>query len=265
MAKKCPEPDCPKCLPGWLAAFGDLMSLLLTFFVLLLSMSSMDAKKIQEAVGSLAGALSVLEGGTRMEISKEKVELPSSQEIKISKEKQRQKDIQSQFQKTLTEVNEMLKTTGSPDIVLEEAEKGFLLRLPSTLLFAPGDARIVNDDAILFLKRIALIIQKLPKNITIDATGYTDNTPPPLNSPYKDNWELSTARGVSVVKELIKDGVDFKRLKASGRSSNNAIASNATAEGRAKNRRVELYFFSAGTNGEKKAQKSILDMSKNSK
>jgi chemotaxis protein MotB len=265
MAKKCPEPDCPKCLPGWLAAFGDLMSLLLTFFVLLLSMSSMDAKKIQEAVGSLAGALSVLEGGTKMEISREKIELPSSQQIKISKERMQQKDIIEQFQKTLTEVNEMLKTTGSPDIILEEAEKGFLLRLPATLLFAPADARIVNDDAILFLKRIALIVQKLPKNITIDAIGYTDNTPPPVNSPYKDNWELSAARGVSVVKELIKDGVDPKRLKASGRASNNPVASNSTQEGRAKNRRVELYFFSAGTNGENKAQKSILDMSKNSK
>ena len=264
MAKKCPEQECPKCLPEWLAAFGDLMSLLLTFFVLLLSMSSMDAKKIQEAIGSLAGALSVLEGGTKMEISREKVELPSVQEIRISKEKIQQQ-VQSQLQKTITEVNEMLKTTGSPDIVLEEAEKGFLLRLPATLLFTPGDARIMNDDAILFLKRISLIIQKLPKNITIDAVGYTDNTPPPVNSPYKDNWELSAARGVSVVKELIKDGVDSKRLKASGRASNNPVASNATSEGRAKNRRVELYFFSTGTNGENKAQKSILDMSKKAK
>ncbi len=265
MGKKCPEPDCPKCLPGWLAAFGDLMSLLLTFFVLLLSMSSMDAKKIQEAIGSLAGALSVLEGGTKMEISREKVELPSVQEIRISKEKVQQQSMQNQLQQAVTEVNEMLKTTGNPDITLQEAEKGFLLRLPATLLFAPGDTRIVNDNAILFLKRIALIIQKLPQNVTIDAIGYTDNTPPPLNSPYKDNWELSAARGVSVVKELIKDGVSPKRLKASGRASNNPVASNATPAGRAKNRRVELYFFSVGTNGVDKTQKSILDMSKSQK
>jgi len=133
------------------------------------------------------------------------------------------------------------------------------------LLFPPGDAKIANDDAILFLKRIALIVQKLPKDITIDAIGYTDNTPPPVSSPYKDNWELSAARGVSVVKELIKDGVDPKRLKASGRAANKPVASNATAEGRAKNRRVELYFFSTGTNGENQAQKSILDISKSNK
>ncbi|MBD3799001.1 MAG: flagellar motor protein MotB, partial [Epsilonproteobacteria bacterium] len=65
--KKCP--DCPECMPEWLAAFGDLMSLLLCFFVLLLSMSSMDAKKVSEAIGSLAGAMSVLEGGEKTEIS----------------------------------------------------------------------------------------------------------------------------------------------------------------------------------------------------
>ncbi len=267
MGKKCPEPDCPKCLPGWLAAFGDLMSLLLTFFVLLLSMSSMDAKKVQEAIGSLAGALSVLEGGTKMEISREKITLPSTQQmVSMTREKvQNQSSVMSQMAKTISEVNEMLKSTGSPDITIEEAEKGFLLRLPSALLFAPGDARILNDDAILFLKRIALIIQKLPKNVTINAIGYTDNTPPPVSSPYKDNWELSAARGVAVVKELIKDGVDPKRLSASGRGEYNPVASNATPEGRAKNRRVELYFFSTSTNGNAKAQKSILDMTKSKK
>ncbi len=265
MGKKCPEVECPRCLPEWLAAFGDLMSLLLTFFVLLLSMSSMDAKKVQEAVGSLAGALSVLEGGTKMEMSREKITLPSVQQMKIAKAKMMQSSTLQQFQSTISEINEMLKTEGSPDIVLKEAEKGFLLRLPSALLFAPGDARIINDDAILFLKRIALIIQKLPRDITIDAIGYTDNTPPPANSPYKDNWELSTARGVSTIKELIKDGVNPKRLMASGKASFNPIASNATSEGRSKNRRVELYFFSSGSENATKAQKSILDMNKKTK
>jgi len=266
MGKKCPEVECPRCLPEWLAAFGDLMSLLLTFFVLLLSMSSMNAKKVQEAVGSLAGALGVLEGGTRMEMSREKTTLSSSSEqMKIAKAKMMQSSTLQQFQNTISEINEMLKTEGSPDIVLKEAEKGFLLRLPSALLFAPGDARIINDDAILFLKRIALIIQKLPRNITIDAIGYTDNTPPPVNSPYKDNWELSTARAVSTIKELIKDGVNPKRLMASGKASFNPIASNATSEGRSKNRRVELYFFSSGSENATKAQKSILDMNKKTK
>jgi chemotaxis protein MotB len=252
--KKCP--DCPKCLPGWLAAFGDLMSLLLCFFVLLLSMSTMDAKKVQEAIGSLAGALSVLEGGTKTEISRERQQQATPIE---TQEETSNRVVTTQLKKTITEINEMLKTSGGPEVQVEEAEDGFIIRLPSGLLFAPGSAVIQNEDALLFLKRIALIVKKLPPNMQVNAKGYTDNVPPPTNSPYKDNWELSTARAVSVVKELIKNRVDPKRIIASGRAQYDPIASNATDEGRAKNRRVELHFFSLDSKTKKGVQKSILD------
>ncbi len=253
MAKKC-KCDCPKCLPEWLAAFGDLMSLLLCFFVLLLSMSTMDAKKVQEAIGSLAGALSVLEGGTKTEISRER------QQITTPMEKQ---DETSQKIKTLNrtviEVNEMIKTSGGPEAVLEEGEDGFMIRLPASLLFEKGKAEITNDDAILFLKRIALIIKKLPNNLALNVIGHTDDRSPGKNSPFKDNWELSTARAVSVVKELIKDGVNPKRLTACGKAEFDPIATNKTEAGRAKNRRVELYFFSKEKEGKEEAKKSVLD------
>lgn len=252
--KKCP--DCPKCLPGWLAAFGDLMSLLLCFFVLLLSMSTMDAKKVQEAIGSLAGALSVLEGGTKTEISRERQQQATPIE---SQEETSNRVVTTQLKKTITEINEMLKTSGGPEVQVEEAEDGFIIRLPSGLLFAPGSAVIQNEDALLFLKRIALIVKKLPQNMQVNAKGYTDDVPPPATSPYKDNWELSTARAVSVVKELIKNRVDPKRIIASGRAQYDPIASNATSEGRAKNRRVELHFYSLDSDTKKGAQKSILD------
>ena len=77
MGKKQKCPECPKCLPGWLAAFGDLMSLLLCFFVLLLSMSTMDAKKFEEVVGSLAGALSILDGGAQTQLDRQAAEIAS--------------------------------------------------------------------------------------------------------------------------------------------------------------------------------------------
>ncbi len=258
MGKKQKPCDCPKCLPGWLAAFGDLMSLLLCFFVLLLSMSTMDAKKVQEAIGSLAGALSVLEGGTKTEISRERQQMATP----LESQDETSNRVKTAVKKTIVEVNEMLKATGSPQVVLEEAEEGFIIRLPGALLFKPGSAKIENEDAILFLKRIALIIDRLPKNLHINVSGHTDDTMPDKNSPYRDNWELSAARGISVVKELIKDKVDPKRLIASGRAQYAPIASNATPEGRAKNRRVELHFFSIGNKGENSAKKSILDMKK---
>ncbi|HIP30511.1 MAG TPA: flagellar motor protein MotB [Sulfurospirillum arcachonense] len=254
--KKCP--DCPKCMPGWLAAFGDLMSLLLCFFVLLLSMSTMDAKKIQEAIGSLAGALSVLEGGTKTEISRERQQQATPIE---SSDETTNMVKTAELKKAITEINEMLKTSGGPEIQIEEAEDGFIIRLPDGLLFKPGSAIIQNADAILFLKRIALIIKKLPENLHLNARGHTDINPPDSSSPFKDNWELSTARAVSVVKELIKNRIDPRKISASGKAEFDPITSNATQEGRAKNRRVELHFFSIDSGTKARAEKSILDTS----
>ena len=254
MAKKCPKVECPKCLPGWLAAFGDLMSLLLCFFVLLLSMSTMDAKKLQEAAGSLQGAMSVLDGESSTDVQNNQLQVAKP----IQSDTQSAKQIKS-MQKTIIEINEIMqKSAKGSEISLEEGEDGFMIRLPANILFQKAKADIINDDAHLFLKRIALIIDKLPKDIYINVIGHTDSTPV-KSLEFKDNWELSTARAVTVVKELIKDGVNPKLLIASGKAGYDPIASNNTADGRAKNRRVEIYFFSKNKKDKKEVKKSILD------
>ena len=253
MAKKQKCPDCPKCLPGWLAAFGDLMSLLLCFFVLLLSMSTMDAKKVQEAAGSLQGAMSVLDGQTSTEeqIKQLQVAVPIQSDMQSSKQLKSMKE-------AIVETNEMMKNANGSEVTLEESEEGFLIRLPASIVFEKGKANIINDDAFLFLKRIALIIDKLPKDIFINVIGHTDSTPI-QSSEFKDNWELSTARAITVVKELIKDGVNPKLLTACGKAGYDPIASNNTPEGREKNRRVELYFFSRNKKNKRQTEKTILD------
>ena len=253
MAKKC-KCDCPKCMPEWLATFGDLMSLLLCFFVLLLSMSTMDAKKIKEAIGSLAGAMSVLEGGTQTEISRERV----TKATPIEKNDETA-DAVNRLSSAIIEFNQVANSGNGPAVVLEEGEEGFLIRLPADITFKPGSAEIYNMDSLLFLKRIALIIKNMPNDIEVQVRGYTDNTPPGKDSIYKDNWELSTARAITVVKELIKDGVNPKKLGAAGYAQYRPIASNATAEGRKKNRRVEIYFFATKATLKTKIPKSILD------
>ncbi len=253
MGKKCPQQDCPKCLPGWLAAFGDLMSLLLCFFVLLLSMSTMDAKKVSEAAASLTGALSVLEGGTKVKVSPQR-----QQETTPIDENDESAQKMKTLQRTIIEMNEMSKAGDGAKATLEEAEDGFMIRLPAKLLFAKGSAKIQGDDALLFLRRIALIIAKLPKNMRIYVTGHTDDSKPVL-SPYSDNWSLSAARAISVTKILIKNSVEPKLLTACGKAEFDPIASNLTPEGKEKNRRVELYFFSKDEDDKESAKKSILD------
>ena len=254
MAKKKCKCECPECMPEWLATFGDLMSLLLCFFVLLLSMSTMDAKKVKEAIGSLAGALSVLEGGTQTEVSRNRIQLATP----IEKTDETAQTV-NKLSTAIAEFKQFTAGGKGPAITLEEGEEGFFIRLPADITFPPGSAKIENQDALLFLKRIALIIKEyLPKNVEVQVRGYTDNTPPPKNSPYKDNWELSAARALSVLKILIKDGVDPKRLSAAAYGPYHPIASNYTPEGRAKNRRVEIWFFAKKKN-QSEIKKSVLD------
>ena len=255
MAKKC-KCECPECMPEWLATFGDLMSLLLCFFVLLLSMSTMDAKKVKEAIGSLAGALSVLEGGTQTEVSRERIQKATP----IQKSEETAQTV-NRLSSAIAEFKQFTAGGKGPAITLEEGEEGFFIRLPADITFPPGSAQITNTDTLLFLKRISLIIKNyLPKNVEIQIRGYTDNTPPPPTSPYNDNWELSAARALSVLRILIKDGVEPKRLSAAAYGEYHPIASNATPEGRAKNRRVEIWFFAK--KNQQQIKKSVLDRMK---
>ena len=251
MAKKC-KCECPECMPEWLATFGDLMSLLLCFFVLLLSMSTMDAKKIAEAVGSLAGSMGVMEGGTIVKTSKEKGS-PTSQSPTAAN------NMDKQISQAIAEFKELSQNANGNAISLEEGEEGFLIHLPADITFKSGSAEIANTDSILFLKRLALIIKSLDSDVQVQVRGYTDNVPPPRTSIYQDNWELSAARAITVVKELIKNRVQPTRLSAAAYGEFHPIATNATPAGRAKNRRVDIVFFAQKKQLQNKTQKSVLD------
>jgi len=250
--KKCP--DCEECLPAWLAAFGDLMSLLLCFFVLLLSMSSMDAKKISEAIGSLSGAMSVLEGGTQTEISKKRI-----QEATPIESQDETTETVNLVKQAISDANEMQDKSQEVTVTIEEAQDGFVIELPAALLFKHGSAVIQSEDTLLFLKRIALIIEDMPNTIMVSVQGHTDNQVPGFKSVYKDNWELSSARSIAVLQELILDGVSPSRVIAAGYAGFTPIASNATANGRKKNNRVELHFFGSDSDDERKTKTSVLE------
>lgn len=250
--KKCP--DCPECMPEWLAAFGDLMSLLLCFFVLLLSMSSMDAKKVSEAIGSLAGAMSVLEGGVKTEVSKQRI-----QESTPIESQDETSETVNLVNEAVAEMNEMKEKGKGPSVTLEESQDGFVIQLPASLLFREGSAKIEEEDALLFLKRIAMIVEQLPNEVEVSVRGHTDDSVPGRNSPYRDNWELSSARAISVLQELMIDGIMPERLHAAGFSQYRPLTTNATAEGREKNRRVELHFFGVKSDKKPAAEKNILD------
>ena len=168
------------------------------------------------------------------------------------------KGVKSNFEQTLRSINELLHASGSPEVTFEESESGFVIRLPANLLFAKDSAQLQNDDALLFLKRIAMVIAKLPPDVVANVIGHTDSEQP-ASTEFKDNWQLSSARAISVVSELIKDGVDPKKLTASAKAEFEPFATNFTEQGREKNRRVEIHFVSLNLDDKAKTQKSILD------
>lgn len=248
-------PKCPKCLPGWLQQFADLMSLLLVFFILLLSMSTMDRKKVNEALGSLSMSMSVLEGGTMTEISPKRIQLATP----IVNE-QETDEVVNRVTVTISEFNEIIREHGGEEAVsVEDAQQGFIIRLPAGLLFRPGSAQIHNSDSILFLKRIAMMINNMSNDIEIVVSGHTDNQPLPLTSAFKGKWELSTARAITVTKVLIDRDVAPERITASGHSEFRPVVSNGTAAGQAQNRRVEIQFIGKDKSLRDSTRSTVLD------
>lgn len=124
------------------------------------------------------------------------------------------------------------------EISLRMKDGGLVIILSDTILFDSGKAEI-KTSAYSVLDKIAALIKKEVPDKDIGVAGHTDNVPIKL-SGWKSNWELSTARATNVLHYLVKKGVSPERLSATGYGEHRPIDTNATAAGRAKNRRVEI-------------------------
>jgi chemotaxis protein MotB len=271
MGKKCKK--CPECPPAekWAVPTADFFSLLLALFIALYAIASVNKEKLRavkeefvkiydyapapettspvipmdaevkpvpDASANPAGKMPVAEGGSLLN-----GEPPSAELQKMM----------SKLEKDLGE------EAGSGAGPLDETIDGVLLKLPVSVPFRGTSATIDDEEKRMFLRRIAEIINSLPPYVDISVRGYTDNAPL-AGGPYKDNLELSGARAASVVRELIRSGVAEERLSSAGFGSGKPIASNASEEQRAKNRRVEFYMFvSNDKQMEPQKQKTVLD------
>jgi len=123
--------------------------------------------------------------------------------------------------------------------IVQEGEKIRLI-LSNALFFKPGSAEISQKGQAL-LKRIAVVLKSSYPSATIRVDGHTDNTPvKKMKAKYPSNWELSTARASAVVRYLVRSGVNPRRIFAAGFGPYRPLASNATPQGRSRNRRVEI-------------------------
>ncbi len=210
-----------------MVTYGDLMSLLLTFFVLLVSFSSIQMAKFQKAIGSLKGALGVL-----------------PREESVMKQWEPIMPQLSDYQKrrvyrVISQLRNIIKNNGlEKNISLESTGNGILIRIDSPILFDLGKANL-KPEAYPILDKILEMTQQWPNKIRIE--GHTDDLPI-HTSTYPSNWELSTARALSVLRYFLHKGhVEPQRLAAVGYGQYHPLVPNTSPKNRAKNRRVEIY------------------------
>ncbi len=224
-----PKPKKPdEGAPGWMVTFADLMTLLLTFFVLLLSMSTLDNQKVKLALGSLRGALGVLEGGGQ----------PREGRKEISK-MTRLAQGEMKLMTTIERVTEQHLDKASNDMIqIGHKDEKVFVAIDDSLLFAPGSTEIL-PSAYPFLDDLAGAMVETKANA--EFIGHADDSNP--SGYYDSNWEVAAARSLATLIYVENAGpVPGKRLKASTHGEHLPRYTNNSAAGRARNRRVEIVF-----------------------
>ena len=240
MAKdKCPE--CPKCLPGWLVQFGDLMSLLLTFFILLLSMAVMDKKKVEEYFDVMKKAMGFIDASTDVETQSDAYSTKNADSNSQENDASADDSVDNASQEVSQIIEEMNSNQNveSQEISIEKGKNEFILDIPSTIMFEDGEYELSNQSAKIFISKIARVIRTMPQTFNIEIIGHTDTNRIINTSIPRDAWDISALRSISVVKELIKNKIDPGILKVSAYGSTHPKSDVAKD-----NRRVEMRFFS---------------------
>lgn len=240
--------------PAWMTTFGDMMTLLLVFFVLLYSFSSMDVEKFQGFISALQNQLGVLDGGKT---------ITPNPNIDAGTLGEDYAQAPQNIQQIMRELDNYIESNGLGERVnVENKRKGLVISLTGEILYELGRADI-RDQGREVLAMISDILKDIPNDIMIE--GHTDNLPIRTDE-FPSNWELSTARAVNVIKFLIEEReFDPARLSAAGYSENRPVAENDSAEGRAENRRVEVvvlnsqYTVNNGAEAENNNQANLQD------
>lgn len=263
MARK-KRQDAKKGSPAWMNTFADLMNLLLCFFVLLFSMSTVDAEKFEKLIASLRSSFSVLPSGgasigdgqmvssgvSQLEMfdiyydqmANTQSEQQSEQETDVVEAYEEQ--ALSESEQMAQQIEEAVSRYGIQDLVEVDFNAEYvMLNMNGALLFDSAKAEL-REEAYPLVDKLGEIISGYDQNI-IEVEGHTDNVPI-HSAKYADNNVLSMFRALTVADYLRQiTTVDPGHIKSSGRGEYVPVADNGTPEGRARNRRVEIKIYNS--------------------
>ena len=224
-------PDCPAGAPAWMTTYSDLVTLLLTFFVLLLSMANMDPVRFTEASSSLKDAFGMHNEPAHVEFAIPVLPSPPITPYSPIQQQTTQKvydKIKSQIDSRRLDNN-----VG----VIKNDDESIILRINDSVLFERGEARI-SPKSYSILRTVADIIRPLPMDLRIE--GHTDDMP--VSDSKYSNWDLSVDRAVAVMRFFTQsDLMPLDRMAAIGYGKNRPLVPNRDELSRSKNRRVDFF------------------------
>jgi chemotaxis protein MotB len=259
MANKRKADEAKSGSPAWMSTYGDLVTLLLCFFILLFSMSSIDVAKFKAAMSSIQNQIDIMPGGTALTnnelISNGISQVNGIQQIfdnKVPLEEKGEEDADitksklEEAKKEAEKIYEFLKEKGyENEVKIEYNSNVIKLTIEGEVLFESGKAQLTTE-AIKLVDVISVKLKEHLTNKTIQIEGHTDNRP--INTVrFPSNWELSQARAIAVGYRLIEEhNIDPSKIAATGYGQYRPLedADNNTSEGRARNRRVEIKIVS---------------------
>lgn len=232
--------ECEEGAPAWLLSWGDLTTLLLTFFVMMFDTGKVDIIELRLSLSNFTGmgnysGGNTLSQGKLAELGNNLMALPS-QDMGTSMAKAKAAAT-SIFQPEIR----------TKKVRVTEDERGLVISLAADAFFPEGSAEVDIEEARETLQRISgLLRSPTLEGRTFRIEGHTDSIPTPAGSDFRSNWELSTARSTNVLHYLVDFGVPEPTFQAMGLSDTVPLMSNDTPEGRAYNRRVDIIVLAPG-------------------
>ena len=259
-----PQEEKPS-IPAWVMTFADLMSLLMCFFVLLLSFAEMDAMKFKQIAGELAKAFGVQREvkaietpmGTSPIFDKFSPGVPKPTPLESVKQETSQDDpklrtftsnaaadalvkeaVEQQMNKSANELRAVLSEELAAGMLkLHQEQKRIIIRIEERGSFSSGSADLapVFEEVV---RRVGAALMQIPGEIAVE--GHTDDIPI-STARFRSNWDLSAARAASVANALLASrSVEARRLRVHGYAETRPLAANDSSVNRAQNRRVEI-------------------------